>query len=66
MIIGMDLYKDSDSKGNKSAFAFVASMNGNASTYDEGERNCSKFFSRVVMQHQKANYCDHLENLMKS
>lgn len=57
MIIGMDLYKDSSDR-NKSAFAFVASMNG--------DKNCSRFFSRVVMQQRKANYCDHLQILMQS
>jgi hypothetical protein len=57
MIIGIDLYKDSSDR-NQSVLAFVASMNGD-------DRNCSRYYSRVVMQERKASYSDHLLMLMK-
>jgi hypothetical protein len=58
MVIGIDLYKDTSDK-NRSALAFVASMNGD-------DQNCSRFFSRVVMQPRRSNYCEQLRILMQS
>jgi hypothetical protein len=57
MIIGMDMYKDSSNR-NLSALAFVASMNGT-------DRNCSRYYSRVVMQERRACYSDRIQGLMK-
>jgi hypothetical protein len=57
MIIGIDLYKDSSDR-NQSVLAFVASMNGD-------DRNCSRYYSRVVMQERKASYSDRLQILMQ-
>ena len=57
MIVGMDLYKDSSDK-KQSAFAFVASMNGE-------NHNCSRYYSRVVLQERKASYADCLKILMQ-
>jgi aubergine-like protein len=57
MIIGIDMYKDSSNR-NLSALAFVASLNGD-------DQNCSRYYSRVVMQERKASYSDRLQNLMK-
>ena len=57
MVVGMDLYKDSQDR-NQSAFAFVASMNNE-------DRNCSRYFSRVIMQGRNDLFATGLQMLMK-
>ena len=57
MIVGMDLYKDSQDR-NQSAFAFVASMNST-------DQNCSRYFSRVKMQERNDLFATGLTKLMQ-
>ena len=60
MIVGMDIYKDS-SKKNMSVAAFVSTTNG----VQDNKLNCTKYFSRCVLQEKGQEFSDNLETFMK-
>lgn len=60
MIVGMDVYKDS-SERNKSAAAFVASLDGNR----EDRLNCTRFYSKCELEEKGAEFNSRLHMFMR-
>ena len=56
MIVGMDVYKDTESRGKKTVAAFVSSLNGT----NTNNLNCTRWYSRCVLQATDQIYFDSL------
>lgn len=59
MVVGMDFYKDSSQK-NMSVAAFIASMNGT----QENKLNCTRYYSKCLLQQRGSEFCDGLTVFM--
>ncbi len=59
MVVGIDVYNDVEDK-NKSISAFVASRNGT----NVNGLNCTKWYSRCVVQQSGQRFADSLTILM--
>lgn len=60
MIVGMDVYKDTDSRGKQTVAAFVSSLNGT----NPNNLNCTKWYSRCALQPTDQVFCDNLMYFM--
>jgi hypothetical protein len=61
MVVGMDVYRDTEKKNNSVA-AFVSSLNGNSPK----NLNCTKWYSKCSLQPAGYEFAENLTVLMLS